>query len=74
MFKPEDNMTRAEVVSVINRMLKRMIELKDIPDWAPVYIDLTDEHWSYAAIMEASVGHEYERKRNRFEIWLGIIN
>ncbi|MDR3119976.1 MAG: S-layer homology domain-containing protein, partial [Clostridiales bacterium] len=68
-FGPENNLTRAEIVTVINRMLSRRIEVSDIPDWAPDYNDLTDAHWAYADMIEASIGHEFTRKRNDFERW-----
>ena len=74
-FKPENEITRAEVVSVINRMLNRRIEFKDIPDWAPGFTDLPprDRHWAYEAIIEASIGHKYQRKPNGSEIWTEVL-
>jgi len=68
-FMPENEIIRSEVVTVINRMLNRRIELEDIPFWAPAYNDLTPEHWAHTAIIEASIGHRYIRKPNDFEIW-----
>lgn len=46
-FRPEDDVTRAEVVTVINRILKIDAQ-KDIE---AVYSDLTEEHWAYDMIM-----------------------
>ena len=69
-FKPENYITRAEVVSVINRMLNRRIEIQDVPDWAPAFDDLPVSHWAYTDITEASIGHNYERKQNGYEIWI----
>ena len=72
-------MTRAEVVTVINRMLKRAVEAEDISDWAPKYTDIDDSHWAYTAMIEASCGHEFERKYpenekdNYSEIWTGKL-
>jgi hypothetical protein len=69
-FRPEAYLTRAEIVTVINRMLDRMIEARDIPAWAPTYTDISEAHWGYTAIMESSVGHEYRRKTgSMFERW-----
>jgi len=70
-FKPDYNITRAEVVSVINRMLDRGIAKEDIPSWAPSYPDLSSRHWAFALIIEASIGHDYERKENGLEDWRG---
>lgn len=75
-FKPENFLTREEVVTVVNRMLLRAVELGDIPDWAPTYTDISEGHWSYAQIIEASCGHEFERKEGGngiFEIWTGKL-
>jgi hypothetical protein len=66
-FKPENNITRAEVASVINRMLNRKIEIEDIPDWAVRYSDLKETHWAYADFVEASTEHDFIRK-NKDEI------
>ena len=68
-FKPENYITRAEVVSVINRMLNRRIKIGDIPKWAPSYSDLSEAHWAYTDIIEASVGHEFERQPDGYEKW-----
>ena len=46
-FRPEDQVTRAEVVTVINRVIKVEAQ-KDIK---PVYDDLLNEHWAYDGIM-----------------------
>jgi hypothetical protein len=74
-FRPEDFITRAEVISVINRMRDRRIKTSDIPDWAPGYDDLTRSHWAYADIIEASIGHEYERdKPSDYEKWIKPLN
>jgi hypothetical protein len=68
-FKPLDNLTRAEIVTSMNRVLNRQIELEDIPQWAPTYTDLASGHWAYAAIIEASVTHDFEYKDNGYELW-----
>ena len=69
-FRPNDQMTRAEFVTTLNNILYRGIEAGDIPAWAPSYTDLSAGHWAYAGIIEASIGHDYERKDNGYEIWL----
>jgi hypothetical protein len=60
------------VVSAINRMLHRMILTEDIPEWVPSFKDLTPEHWAYAAITEASIGHMFDRKHPGTESFLEI--
>jgi len=69
-FRPENNLTRAEAVTAINRMLNRGIDKADLPGWIPKYNDLPSTHWAYADIIEASVRHLYERKDDGKEIWM----
>ena len=71
-FRPENHITRAEVVAVINRTLVRMIENSDIPDWAQSFNDVPPSHWAYADIIEASISHSSERKDNGYELWLDL--
>lgn len=70
-FKPQNKMTRSEAVTLINHMLGRGIASSDLPDWIAVYNDLHSSHWAYAEIMEASMGHSFERKGDYLEIWTG---
>jgi len=66
-FKPEANITRAEVVTLVGRMLDRKADgayLEANKNSLPrVYTDLPDpdSHWGYLMIMEASIGHDYIR-------------
>ena len=69
-FQPDANMTRAELVTVINRIFYRGVESYDIPDWAPSFSDLPNTHWAYNIMLEAAIGHDYVRKDNGYEIWI----
>jgi len=69
-FRPEENITRAEVVNFVNRMLERGIEMENIPAGIPQYTDITTAHWAYCDIIEASIAHEYEINAAGKEIWL----
>jgi hypothetical protein len=68
-FKPNHSMTRAEVVTMVNRMLERKIEKKSIPTHAKKYNDVNEKHWAYQDIVEASTFHEYTRQDDGYEIW-----
>jgi len=67
-FKPQDKITRAEVVKIVNTMLDRKIELEDIPVGIRLFTDF-EGHWAYTHIVEASNDHDYVRKSNGYEIW-----
>jgi len=62
-FKPEALITRAEVVTLVNRMLDRAADeayLKANAASLPRnYWDFDVKHWAYYRIMEASLGHDY---------------
>jgi hypothetical protein len=60
-FKPQSNITRAEVVTTVNRMLGRLLKAENIPaELSTLYPDLGDAAWARADVIEASVAHSYE--------------
>jgi|GEM_PF-6033867 len=63
-FRPNDNITRAEVMTLINRVLNRQPEsAEDLIDGMNEYPDNMDKDaWYYIAIQEATNSHEYEMK------------
>jgi hypothetical protein len=62
-FRPENRITRAEVVTLVNRMLNRVGDgaylTANAASLPRTYKDLTAAHWAYLDIMEASTGHDY---------------
>ncbi len=59
-FKPENNITRAEVMTVINKLLGR----KPLESYVKSlsfnpYNDLFEEKWYYVTILEATITHNY---------------
>jgi hypothetical protein len=73
-YKPNNRISRAEVVTVINRMLGRRVEKEDIPAaLSNRYPDLLTTHWAFAVMLEAAIEHEYTWKRNGYEKWI-LIN
>jgi len=72
-FKPEAFINRAEVVTLVGRMLDRAADeafLTANANKLPrTYSDLTTLHWAYLAIMEASMSHDYTRDSAGKEQW-----
>ncbi|MGL5514920.1 MAG: S-layer homology domain-containing protein, partial [Sporomusa sp.] len=68
-FRPENSITRAEVVTIVNHMLDRAIDDDALSKVENPYIDITSDHWAFADIIEASVDHEYTRDDDGNEIW-----
>ena len=64
-FRPEANITRAEVVTLVGRMLDRTADsvylATNTSSLPKSYSDLATDFWAYHAIMEASIGHDYVR-------------
>ncbi|WP_276356230.1 S-layer homology domain-containing protein [Cohnella caldifontis] len=57
-FRPDQALTRAEAVTIINRLLGRGPLSGTEPRWA----DVPPKHWAYEQIQEASVDHAAEPK------------
>ncbi len=59
-FRPENNITRAEVMTVINKILGRkpMDSYVKTLDLNP-YSDLDKEQWYYTTVLEATITHDY---------------
>lgn len=55
-FRPDNQITRAEAVKVINKILNRGSGISGIYKNMQQYTDLDDAYWAYADIMEASSG------------------
>lgn len=74
-FRPDDYITRAEVIALINRALNRQPETKDdLLDDMITAPDNTDENaWYYIAVQEATNSHDYEKKADGIhEKWIKL--
>lgn len=73
-FKPENNITRAEVVTITNRMLYRCADKDFIQKNRIEILDFKDiyTHWAYYDIIEACNGHDYTRKGTIEETWQNV--
>ena len=71
-FRPDAVITRAEVVSIVNRMLERTADAGYVQNHRGSliqYTDLSSSHWAYLPIMEASNAHDYTRNSDGSETW-----
>ncbi len=75
-FKPDQPITRAEVVAITNRMLNRFADEAYVDthqDKILQFKDMKKGMWSYYPVVEATNGHGYERKANgKDEIWFEV--
>lgn len=82
-FRPDNNLTRAEAASFLNRMFNRVADdaaIRNIEDSLVKFTDLNKGDWFYYEIVEAANSHELVRrdgsdKYNRvYESWLRLID
>lgn len=77
-FKPDKSITRAEVVSITNRMLDRKADSAFVDSHLAELLTFTDmnkSHWAYYPIMEATNGHDFLRDGNKVdEAWQKLTN
>lgn len=72
-FDPKAPITRAQAVTMINRMLNRVPE--DPSDLLPgmnVWPDCRPGDWFYLAIQEATNSHDHRHKAGSYETWTSL--
>lgn len=75
-FGPDRYITRAEAVTMINRVLNRMPKDKDaLHEDMKVFVDNADTNaWYYLAIQEATNSHEYKKDKDGvYETWTDVL-
>ena len=72
-FRPDTYITRAQAMTMINRVLNRIPE--DESDLLPgmnVWPDCNPGDWFYLAVQEATNSHDFEHKAGNYETWAGM--
>lgn len=70
-FRPYNTVTRAEVTTIVNRMLARRADKDFVADHIHnmrTFNDVDSSFWAYHYIMEATNGHDYDKNEHK-EIW-----
>lgn len=80
-YRPEDNLTRAETMAVVNRMLQRGAEVENMLPGTAAFTDLRPSEWYYETVLEATSSHTYIRtgvlltdENFRGEKWTGVLD
>lgn len=77
-FKADKKISRAEVVSITNKMLNRQVDKKFVDENLRrllTFSDLDRDYWAYYPIIEATNGHDYIRCGNKVdEEWQEVTN
>ena len=72
-FRPDQPITRAEAMTLINRVLQRLPETEqDLLDVMTVWPDNSAYDWYYLAVQEATNSHEYRHKGQIYEYWIRL--
>lgn len=72
-FRPEQNITRAEAMTIINRMLNRFVNEKGLHKDAVLWPDNSEDAWYYYAVEEATNSHDYVRQSDGvYETWTAM--
>ena len=70
-FHADDEITRAEVVTIVNRLLGREADqeyIADHPSGLVLFPDVSNGYWAYYDILEAANGHDADVSANP-EVW-----
>lgn len=74
-FQPENQITRAEAVTLTNAVLDRVCDDTFVAEHLAELITFSDSnlknHWAYSEIMEAANAHDYENSAGA-EIWTAL--
>lgn len=75
-FRPDAFITRAEVITMMNRLLCRLPEtVEDLLEGMKTWPDVAETDWFYLAIQEATNGHTYLYKdKENHERWLELTD
>ena len=70
-FRPNNKITRAEAMTLVNRVLKRLPETaEDLHNDMIKWSDNSDTSaWYYLAVQEATNSHYYDLRENKHEKW-----
>ena len=72
-FRPDTYITRAQAMTMINRVLNRIPE--DESDLLPgmnVWPDCNPGDWFYLTVQEATNSHDFKHKAGSYETWTGL--
>jgi uncharacterized repeat protein (TIGR01451 family) len=71
-FKPDQYITRAEFVTLVNNVLDRRVHKAEILPESKQFPDLIETKWYYEAMQESINSHHIERMDDSYEEWIDI--
>ena len=72
-FRPDAYITRAQAMTMINRVLNRIPEENsDLPAGMNTWPDCNPGDWFSLAVQEATNSHVFKHKAGNYETWTGM--
>ncbi len=71
-FKPDQDITRAESMTLINNVLERAVPKENIHPDAIFWPDISEDDWYFEIVMEATNSHDYTIEEDGDELWIGL--
>lgn len=71
-FKPDKNITRAEAITIVNKILERKVDQDGLHVDAEIWKDMSADAWYYYDVIEATNAHKFEAGANA-EKWTECI-
>lgn len=69
-FRPDEYITRAEAITIINRIVVRYVNEHGLIGDEKQWIDNPADAWYYYAVIEATHEHDHERAEDKYnELW-----
>ena len=72
-FAPDETITRAEVMTIVNRMLDRVPDAEHMLPDMKKWLDNPEDAWYYEAVQEATNEHDYDVDEFGAESWTEIL-
>ncbi|MBP3359631.1 MAG: S-layer homology domain-containing protein [Clostridia bacterium] len=74
-FRPDQYITRAEAMTIINRMTVRHTDANGLIAGIKTWPDISESDWYYYEVLEATNSHSYVRRADGYyEDWSAIID
>ncbi|MGN0979986.1 MAG: S-layer homology domain-containing protein [Candidatus Avoscillospira sp.] len=79
-FRPDETISRAEAMAIVNRMLERAVEEAYMLPHMVTWTDCSSRAWYYADVQEATNSHEFRRLTKKvpgesycYEEWVKLL-
>lgn len=74
LFRPDEAITRAEFVTVMNRALNRSVNKGEILQGVKEFKDLSEDSWYYEDMVVATNSYTAERKEDNSQKWQKLLD